>query len=604
MATGGIDDDTDLYTCQVCLEDQTKRTPRLLSCHHSFCQDCIKKLVKQGKVECPTCRKLTLIAEDDVAELSMNFMLMKMKEHVDKLLTNKQSLCQVCGFTVADKKCKECSHLLCDTCCLKHVTQKQTKFHHVFEVCSEHLERVITHVCFKCLKGACSVCLINEHVDHKDKVVLYKEGVCKIRESMAQLRDALEKKITPVIKRKEQENEKEQFQQFKKFELSLIRLHDILLAKLENVQEYIDKIQYHNKTIKDVMMCTEEAIKQVNELTTCVLEPDVFMITHYSRLKGKVEEKLNRHVSDYLLEKFLDDDICYEIAKKVNILQLDEIPKPDLTGYYIKCIHATLIYETADSEEMPIRCPSRIQCITAREAIIFDRKSNQSAVIDLRFQNPQIDAQSYSLRIDDALYSKGHIWYNEAERILQVPLGNSQRKINHMTNLPCITKLYKGISSKIIIYDRELKRIYEFFNNQIKKVLTDILVDHVAVHYENKYAKGYIVTNTFDSTLEYYDKNWHFQKELMVPEIKGPSEVISTPMGLLVANTGKNCVTLLDNQGELVEECVVGEKEGIRRPVSIDYMEPYLWIAEYDKYQGHRSIKCFELRPNSNLADQ
>ena len=68
-------------------------------------------------------------------------------------------------------------------------------------------------------------------------------------------------------------------------------------------------------------------------------------------------------------------------------------------------------------------------------------------------------------------------------------------------------------------------------------------------------------------------------------------------MGLLVANTGNNCVALLDNQGQLVEECVVGEKEGIRRPVSIDYMEPNLWIAECDKYEGHRSIKCFELRP-------
>ena len=46
---------TDLYICHVCLEDQTERSPRLLSCHHSFCEPCIKKLVKEEHVACPTC---------------------------------------------------------------------------------------------------------------------------------------------------------------------------------------------------------------------------------------------------------------------------------------------------------------------------------------------------------------------------------------------------------------------------------------------------------------------------------------------------------------------------------------------------------------------
>ena len=600
MATGGIDDDTDLYTCQVCLEDQTKRSPRLLSCHHSFCQDCIKKLVKGGKVECPTCRKLTLIAEDDVAELSMNFMLMKMKEHVDKLLTNKQSLCQVCGFTVADKKCKVCSHLLCDTCCLKHVTQEPTKFHPVFEVCSEHLDRVITHVCFRCIKGACSVCLINEHADHKEKVVLYKEGVYKMRESMVQLRDALKKKLTPVIERKEQENETEQLQQFEKFELSLIRLHDILLAKSENVQEFIEKIQNHNKKIKDVKVHKEEAVKQLSKLEECVLEPDVFMVTHYSRFKEKSEKELKRDFNDYLLEQFLDGDICSDIAKKVNMLQVGEIfePESSLCGNFDSYIWTQLIYETSDFDEISIVNPSRIQCLNPVKVIIFDTRSRTDAILDISFLPPKTKITDYERDLNDAVYHKGHIWSCQDGNIEQVELHSSENTDDYRANIKCAAKLFPGTSKKIIIYDNIMKRVYEYCRGQIKKVVTDIVVDHIAVLRENRTIKGYVVTNTFHSTLEFYNQNWVFQRVAKISGIKGPSEVISTPMGLLVANTGNNCVTLLDNQGELVEECVVGEKEGIRRPVSIDYMEPYLWMAECDKYEGHRSIKCFELRPN------
>ena len=202
MATGGADDDTDLYTCQVCLEDQTKRTPRLLSCHHSFCQDCIKKLVKEGKVECPTCRKITLIAENDVAELSMNFMLMKMKEHVDKLVKNKQYLCQVCDLIVADKKCRECSHLLCDPCIVKHESYERFKDHQIFIVCGNHQQGLLNHFCMKCIRGVCSICLMSDHDSHKEEIVDYKEGMRKIKENMRQMKTDLSKKLETLIQQK------------------------------------------------------------------------------------------------------------------------------------------------------------------------------------------------------------------------------------------------------------------------------------------------------------------------------------------------------------------------------------------------------------------
>lgn len=44
--------------CSVCLEEYRK--PKLLRCYHSYCQDCIKQLLKRSEgnnmVKCPQCR--------------------------------------------------------------------------------------------------------------------------------------------------------------------------------------------------------------------------------------------------------------------------------------------------------------------------------------------------------------------------------------------------------------------------------------------------------------------------------------------------------------------------------------------------------------------
>ena len=596
MATGGADDDTDLYTCQVCLEDQTKRTPRLLSCHHSFCQDCIKKLVKEGKVECPTCRKLTLIAEDDVAELSMNFMLMKMKEHMDKMLSNKNILCHVCRKTTADRKCCECSNLLCEPCTLLHKSYEGFKDHQILLVCPEHQEGVMTHVCLHCVEGTCSICLLNKHADHKDEVVLYKEGVFKIRESIAKLQEAIQNKLLPMKEGKEKYQEK--MKEGENIERKVVALHSSYVDKCEEVKILVDQIQIYNKAIRDGMMRNEKAKEHFDELAKTLLESDDIILNAYPKLRNVVNKDLETDERD-LVELFGDNELYLEKVQKLDLIHAERTMPAAATSENKKgFLDASLVYETSDFEMLSIVNPSRIQCVKPEKVIIFDSSSWMDASIDRSKQPVKILTTKYNCDFNDAVYSKGHVWYQQDEAIIQVALHTSKRKTYFSTNIKRIGKLFQGISSNMIIYDNIAMRVYEYCNNQIKKVASDMNVDHVAVQKINSYPAGYIVTNTFESSLTFYNRNWAFQGVLYPSENKGPSECISTPMGLLVANTGNNCVTLLDNQGELVEECVVGEKEGIRHPVSIDYMEPYLWIAEYDKYEGHRSIKCFELRPN------
>ena len=79
----------DFYICDVCLENMTERNPKVLSCLHNFCTECLIKVMKEGTIECPTCRSKTIVPNGDVTELQVNFMLLKVKEHYDKVLSSK-----------------------------------------------------------------------------------------------------------------------------------------------------------------------------------------------------------------------------------------------------------------------------------------------------------------------------------------------------------------------------------------------------------------------------------------------------------------------------------------------------------------------------------
>ena len=101
MATGGHlrdSDVPDIYSCAVCLEHLQDRNPRFLSCHHSFCQQCLQELTNDGQVSCPTCRAVTAVPNNDIPKLTMNFQLVQMMEREKELKEQTQThfSCQNC----------------------------------------------------------------------------------------------------------------------------------------------------------------------------------------------------------------------------------------------------------------------------------------------------------------------------------------------------------------------------------------------------------------------------------------------------------------------------------------------------------------------------
>ena len=72
---GGLRDLEVPDICVVCMEHLLDRNPRFLSCHHSFCQQCLPRLTNNGQVNCPLCRAVTAVPNNDVTKLPTIFQL-------------------------------------------------------------------------------------------------------------------------------------------------------------------------------------------------------------------------------------------------------------------------------------------------------------------------------------------------------------------------------------------------------------------------------------------------------------------------------------------------------------------------------------------------
>ncbi|XP_078614342.1 E3 ubiquitin-protein ligase TRIM56-like [Branchiostoma floridae x Branchiostoma japonicum] len=235
----------DFLECQICL--QPYRRPKVLSCLHSFCQQCLEELLKKQKIkteiDCPTCRTKTLLPGGGVVKLKDNFFVESLKDTIDvhKKLTNEgESL--VCGScetkSGAESFCTDCGFFLCDECVAIHRRIAVTRGHQVIGVeqlkaesdtvkikprplppCRIHSQETLKLFCIDCSEAICQICTVLSHKDHKyeyfiDRAVKAKEDIlallAKTEKKMVDLKNAdqqanaqkteLEKNVNETIK--------------------------------------------------------------------------------------------------------------------------------------------------------------------------------------------------------------------------------------------------------------------------------------------------------------------------------------------------------------------------------------------------------------------
>ena len=205
----------DIATCGVCLEDMKTLKPRLLSCHHSFCESCMQHLVKSEKITCPTCRTVTKVSDNDVSKLSINFFLLQI---LDREKSKETTLCQLCCTEKAANFCEACSDMICK----EHNKVQHFKDHVISELCKDHY-KVITHICFECCTTACFKCVMSLHREHEvheyshELHISHREKTHKYRQilDMMDLVSQWQHKPDKKIKGKDKEKDRESSSAFK-----------------------------------------------------------------------------------------------------------------------------------------------------------------------------------------------------------------------------------------------------------------------------------------------------------------------------------------------------------------------------------------------------
>ncbi|XP_066269362.1 E3 ubiquitin-protein ligase TRIM56-like [Branchiostoma lanceolatum] len=211
----------DFLECQICL--QPYRRPKVLSCLHSFFQQCLEEFLKKQEatteLDCPTCRSKTFLPGGEVTKLKDNFFVESLKDTVDvhKKLSNEEAESLLCGScetkSGAESFCTECGYFLCDECVAIHRRIKAFKGHQVIGLeqlkaesdtlskikprplprCRIHPQETLKLYCVDCSEAICQLCTVLSHKEHEYEY--FADTAVKAKEDIIAILEKTEKKV-------------------------------------------------------------------------------------------------------------------------------------------------------------------------------------------------------------------------------------------------------------------------------------------------------------------------------------------------------------------------------------------------------------------------
>ena len=211
--------------CRYC--ERSYNDPRMLSCLHSYCLQCINKIHVQGKtlITCTSCNHSTPVPVRGVAFLPLNIRL-KEKSEQDRVLQRVISspVCDSCeeDSSVSVAYCKDCGDLLCQDCWDIHRKMKVSRSHTTIvvedikrnrsslskmlssstssaQVCPDHKVEYGFY-CKQCAVLVCSGCGFEKHGDHSTAVLKISKQVARTKEEILQGTERLPEKMTQLKK--------------------------------------------------------------------------------------------------------------------------------------------------------------------------------------------------------------------------------------------------------------------------------------------------------------------------------------------------------------------------------------------------------------------
>ena len=278
-------------TCAVC--QSTYSDPRLLSCLHSFCKQCLSKLVGTSEVyggkgsnlcsiKCPLCRnEHILYAKTGVDDLMPHTQLTSRLECLESPAPLPS--CGECEEANVVSFCDNCQNYLCELCDQAHKRMASFKSHllvppdqaemqpkaKAFQ-CPKHPSESLTVYCIKCKSVICRDCGLYDHNGHKFKPAV--DVSDEIRKSFMSDSKQLEAKLKTFSSHAEEIGKVEKHvtvypdeiksfitSQFEEFHKLLDKRKEVLLQQVDTQYNGFSKTLWAEKDIVETGICKLEA---------------------------------------------------------------------------------------------------------------------------------------------------------------------------------------------------------------------------------------------------------------------------------------------------------------------------------------------------------
>ena len=580
MATGDHlrdSDVPDIYSCAVCMEHLLDRNPRYLSCHHSFCQQCLQQMTRNGQVSCPTCRDVTVLTNNDVSKLTMNFQLVEMMEHFKQerqpILSSRN--CHFCNKEPIFYKCIECNKLLCKSCTTKHHKMKIFRSHTIMsmsEICQEHSDE-ISHICMKCVQAVCVKCVVLYHADHEAKVEEYQAGFDNLKSNLETIKKTLERKQSVIEKCQNELDAKKKVTSKHKKELQ--RRRDALVKEIEQIDyELLHVSETERKCDEDVKM--HEELKEKYE-ASC-------------RNVAKLLQSPQSQLVANFLRQSMSAEILLKETEKINI----EF-KVDLYEEVQWMKEPVLEKRYNNLYNFEIKCPTSIKAVGTDLLVYSDNNTSRFLVFD----NQGVVIRSFeglkehgNVRCVDV--HKNQLYLAQENQITCLSNFNTSKE-RSFTFMPKIKKLYRMAVANdniLICTDCDYEgKVYEYNteDDTTKMVLeklkspTNISVDHTPA------VTRYILS--LSQFVKIYNKSWQLLTKI-THGLHNPWDAAACPGGFLLADWSSNKITLYSYKGDQVRT-VVTEEDGLDYPACLTLNSPHIWVGHGSF--GDSKITCFRI---------
>ena len=600
------DDGSDLYDCQVCLHFMMDKNPRTLHCLHTFCEDCLQKLLDNKTIQCPTCRAVTTIAKNDVKLLPVNFVLNKMKGLKEKMKDMKEVIdeievsardkrksidskdvtkCEVCNGYKATFKCKECVKIMCPLCKSKHdkvplfkshFMQKELDLSNAF--CHPHQSK-ITHACLKCATPLCMTCILFDHSEHGEYVEIFDTAIAKFTTEIIEKQEKIESKLETLGNKEKMIKANAVMVWFRK---------SLIMEKMELIRRQFEDITAESESYQQLLKAFSETHRSclgtLDDMKKKCMETDTDILKAYVDVKTKAEQIL-----DMIETKILEDN-------KIPALE-EQQSRKGIREEEIKILSVQKLIATVN-QSSTFRCIGQMAVIGKHALSVTD------------FDPPHV------IRIDE----QGQV----VSKYMAEEQGGEVIGVNVFDNQICIVQM-RGITvlkpeedgndknifyqlqlheeSKICVVDHTNILFSDPPKGSIKLYNTDLDVTEVLLE-GLKYptyisttltnnGRMFLITDRSANLIKVFNENFKLRNTIGNDKLKYPQSTVITEMNtVLVCDENNFRISHYMLDGKFLT-CAVTEAQLCGcSPRGLAYSFPNLWTSRYNGYW----LKCFELK--------